>query len=519
MIDPETSFDGVRNVGFKDGRIATITKSKITGKETIDATGHVVAPGFIDTHSHSSGSEWGVKVSLRDGVTTPMDFELGAINISKWYGDKKDRWQANYGTVAAHEMQRMRVMDRMKFPDPVDAWKFAALRAESYKENGKPDWSETTSNLEQLNDILQGLDNELRDGALGIGSTIGYVSKGVTTFENFNVQRVAANYGRVFASHVRFQGNTTPPTEGVLGALEQIANGVALNQPILLSHDNNYGWWEIEERAQMLREQGYNIWSEYYPYTAGSTSIGAEFLKPDTIEKFGMTYERMFNPQTGNFMNRAEYDKIVAEDPGFVVVAFIDARQAWLKMWLRMPHMVIGSDTMPPLDAKGNYLTWDDPYEKFSGHPRTAGTFAKVLRLAPEHDVSLIHALSQASYWPAKHLGDAGIEAMKVRGRMQEGMVADVTIFNPETVTDNATYKAGENGLPSTGIPYVIVNGTIVVKDSKVLKGVYPGQPIRYAAQSKGRFQPLAKESYLKSIMGVNHVDLDDEALGKEAKQ
>ena len=96
---------------------------------------------------------------------------------------------------------------------------------------------------------------------------------------------------------------------------------------------------------------------------------------------------------------------------------------------------------------------------------------------------------------------------------------ADITIFNPETVKDNATYKAGANGLPSTGIPYVIVNGTIVVKDSKVLKGVYPGQPIRYAVQSKGRFKPLVKESYLKAIMGVNYVDLDDEALGKEAKQ
>ncbi|MGW8187848.1 MAG: hypothetical protein ACWGNK_11290 [Desulfobacterales bacterium] len=68
-------------------------------------------------------------------------------------------------------------------------------------------------------------------------------------------------------------------------------------------------------------------------------------------------------------------------------------------------------------------------------------------------------------------------------------------------------------------IPYVIVNGTIVVKDSKVLKGVHPGQLIRYAVQSKGRFKPLVKESYLKAIMGVNYVDLDDEALGKEAKQ
>ena len=87
-----------------------------------------------------------------------------------------------------------------------------------------------------------------------------------------------------------------------------------------------------------------------------------------------------------------------------------------------------------------------------------------------------MHTLAQTSYWSAKHLGDAGIEAMKVRGRMQEGMVADITIFDPENIKDNSTYKTGENGLPSSGIPYVLVNGTIVVKDSKVQK-VFPGQP------------------------------------------
>jgi N-acyl-D-aspartate/D-glutamate deacylase len=76
-------------------------------------------------------------------------------------------------------------------------------------------------------------------------------------------------------------------------------------------------------------------------------------------------------------------------------------------------------------------------------------------------------------------------------------MVADITIFDPETVTENATYKAGENGLPSTGIPYVLVNGTIVVKESKVLKGVTPGQPIRFPVEEKGRFVAATREAWL----------------------
>jgi N-acyl-D-aspartate/D-glutamate deacylase len=70
---------------------------------------------------------------------------------------------------------------------------------------------------------------------------------------------------------------------------------------------------------------------------------------------------------------------------------------------------------------------------------------------------------------------------MKLRGRLKPGAVADITIFDPATVTDNATFDQGKNSLPSTGIPYVIVNGTVVVKDSKVLKDVFPGQPIRNA--------------------------------------
>jgi hypothetical protein len=85
---------------------------------------------------------------------------------------------------------------------------------------------------------------------------------------------------------------------------------------------------------------------------------------------------------------------------------------------------------------------------------------------------------------------------MQVSGRMQEGMVADITIFDPQTVTDNSTYAKGT--LPSTGILHVLVNGIIVMKDQEPLKGVNPGQPIRFEPV-KSRFEPLTVENWTKT--------------------
>ena len=76
-----------------------------------------------------------------------------------------------------------------------------------------------------------------------------------------------------------------------------------------------------------------------------------------------------------------------------------------------------------------------------------------------EANVPLLFTLSQLSYWSAKHLGDAGLKQMQVRGRLQEGMVADIVIFNPQTVAPTSTYTKGDQGLPPVGIPHVIVNG------------------------------------------------------------
>ena len=86
-----------------------------------------------------------------------------------------------------------------------------------------------------------------------------------------------------------------------------------------------------------------------------------------------------------------------------------------------------------------------------------------------------------------------GIEQMKVRGRLQPGMVADIVIFDPEIAAPKSTYKASENGLPPVGLPHVIVNGVLVKRDNEAT-GVFPGVPIRYPEESRGRFVPVEVE-------------------------
>jgi N-acyl-D-glutamate deacylase len=159
---------------------------------------------------------------------------------------------------------------------------------------------------------------------------------------------------------------------------------------------------------------------------------------------------------------------------------------------------------MAGVGEDGKLLPWDADWSEYRGHPRTSGSRGAVFRMAREQGVPLMFTISQASYWPAKHLGDSGLVAMQDRGRLQVGKVADITIFDPKTITDNSGFKVGQHGTPTTGIPYVVVNGTIVVKDSQVLP-VKPGQQIRYPVEPEGRFEPISREGWLNEhTIGLN---------------
>ncbi len=490
VMDPETMYDAVANVGVKDGRIAVITKDKIAGKQTIDATGLVVAPGFIDTHFHWT-RPIGYKLALRDGVTTAMDLEAGAFGprVGDWYAMHEGKAQVNYGTASGHEFARAAVMDGYK--KGLDAP--ASIR-ESRAGKG---WSDKVATLEDGNQMLSYIDEGLRQGALGVASTVGYIP-GATARELFEVQKVGANYRRFTAVHTRYTpGNVT--TE-VNGAQEVLLNAIALGAPAIINHYNNPGWQMVQELLVRLRQRGFNVWGEYYPYAAGSTTINASFLRPENwIDKLGNKYEdTLQDPDTGKFFTREQYEKTVAANPTKQIVLYKMDPKA-IPQWVAMPGVVMASDAMP-VPGDWDQFAWDTPYDKLPNmHPRAAGSHGASLRIARENDIPLMQMLATFSYNPAKYLGATGLKAMQERGRLQIGKVADITILDPRTVKDNATYAKG--ALPTTGIPYVIVNGVMVVKDSRVRPGVFPGQPIRFPAEAKGRFEPLSEDAWQNRFM------------------
>ena len=463
VMDPESMYDDVANVGIKDGRIATITKQKITGSETIKAKGLVVAPGFIDTHYHAV-DVFASKMALRDGVTTGMDLELGAFNVKDWYAAKAESgWQVNYGTTTGLNMARIAVHDpEIGLSEPEDFSTATPVIAKA-AEDGVPGWSVTKSSIEQMNQVIQILDEDLRQGALGVGAGVAYMAVGNTSYELFAAQEAAANYNRLTSVHTRYHLNKDTPTEAPIAFDEIFTNAMLLGAPLLMAHNNDYGWWEIEEKLQLAREKGLNMWSEYYPYAAGSTPVSATFLRPEVWkDQYGYRYEdTLYDPVADAYLTDETYADLVANNAGRAVVVFFPYRDEWMPNWLTIPHMTLASDAMAGVGDDGNLLSWDADWSEYRGHPRTSGTRGRTFRMAREQGVPLMFTISQASYWVAKHLGDTGLKSMQERGRLQVGKIADITIFDADKITDNSGFKVGEHGIPTTGIPYVVVNGTI----------------------------------------------------------
>ncbi len=485
VIDPETNFDGIRNVGVLDGRIALITEESIAGKETVDATGKIVAPGFIDTHFHFQ-KPIGYSLGIRDGLTSSLDFEMGCAGsyIADWYEARKGVTQANYGIAVSHEFARAMVIDGSK-GDYLQDGPIAAL--ETRKKTG---WSVTRPTLEQGNAILQEIDKGLQAGAVGIGSTVGYMRKGVSTREMFEVQKVGARYDRPTGAHTRYTLGTDVTENN--GAQELVANALALDAPAILLHFNNAGWQLTQEMIIRLQEQGHNIWGEIYPYAAGSTPINAEFLRPESwVDDLGNRYEdTMLDPETNEYLTLETYKATIASTPTKPIVVFKQPEENIVK-WLRLKGVTMASDATAatPYDAP-----WDFPMDSLGGtHPRTAGARGATIRLGRENNIPMMQLVSILSYNAAKHLGETGLTFFQERGRMQNGMVADIVVFDPETFTDNSTYQQG--AIPSTGMKAVIVNGQVTVRDD-VLLPVFAGQPIRFEPEAKPRFEPISVESW-----------------------
>ena len=165
VIDPETNFDAVQNVGIKDGEIAIITADDINGKETIDATNQVVSPGFIDIHAH--GQNIGdYRMQAMQGVTTMLELESGVLPVGPWYeGQAAKKLPLNYGTASGWTYARIATFSDTE-PEATVA----------YFQNAQKDldWKMNIASPDQEEKILGYVEEGLNDGALGIGINAGY---------------------------------------------------------------------------------------------------------------------------------------------------------------------------------------------------------------------------------------------------------------------------------------------------------------------------------------------------------
>ena len=472
VMDPESGLDAIRNIGIRGDKIDIITEQAIEGKETLDATGHVVAPGFIDLHAHGQGP-FDIKTKLRDGVTSPLEIEAGAFPVGVYYKSMEGKSQANYAASVGHVWARMAALDGV---DPEGLGLYSGSMNKCVADGSQ--WHEkNTDDPKDIERILANIEQGLKEGGVGIGIPVGYFNK-CSSKELEAVFALAKRCKTFISSHVRYMSNIQP--SGIMGLLEMIALSYTYDVPLFIHHIHSTSLHRTAEALGIVdaaQKKGLNIIAEAYPYDYGSSVIGADYLGEGFQEAIGMDYSDILYIPTMEKMTKELLAKYREADPGgFMMMRHM--RMPDVDAAMQHDGVVVGSDAMGYGDKDGKPLAWDADPATGTAHPRGAGCYAKTLRLVREKDyMPLMTAISKMSYLTAKWLEDF-IPDMKQRGRLKPGANADISIFNPDTVKDNAVPEPGKFALPSTGIPHVIVNGTIVVKDSEVLK-VYPGQAIK----------------------------------------
>ena len=442
VIDPESGLDAIRNLGVTAGRIDVITDADLAGDETIDAVGMVVASGFIDLHSHGQDHENYV-IQARDGVTTALELEVGAGDVDAWYAEREGRAAVNFGASVGHIPVRIDVMN-----DPGD---FLPVADAAFRE-ATPD---------ELRQIKQGIETGLQRGALAVGFGLDY-TRGCSRWEALEVFRVAAKYGASCHVHVRGKGHQDPMSS-IEAAGEVIAASAISGAPLHIVHIQSTGLHATGATLGMVqgaRDQGLDVTTECYPYTAGMTAIDSALFSEGWEQKYGISYDSLQWADTGERLTAstfAEYREI----GGMVIVH-------------STPQDAVDTAVTSPLTA----IATDGFLRNGKGHPRTSGTYSLILgRYVRERKaLSLKDALAKCSLMPAQRL-ERRAPAFASKGRLQPGMDADIVVFDPDRVIDNSTYE--QPALPPTGIEYVVVGGKAVVEAAVVVEGAMPGVGIK----------------------------------------
>lgn len=446
VMDPESNLDAVRNVGISGGKIRAISEEPLQGKSSIDASGLVVAPGFIDLHQHGHEAK-NYEFKAHDGVTTSLELEVGTDDVDGWYAEREGKALVNFGASVGHIPVRMRVMK-----DP-SAW----------LPTGHAAHREATPT--ELKEIADGIQHGLRRGALAVGMGINYTAA-ATHEEILEVFRVAAAAHAPVHVHLRYAGMKEPET-GLAALQEVIADAAATGAPLHVVHITSIGLRSTPTLMAVIkgaRARGLDVTMECYPYVAASTSLESAIFDEGWQERQAITYKDLKWSNTGERLTAETFAKYRKEG-GNVVIFSIPEDVA--RFAVADPSVMIASD--------GSRLTGPKI------HPRGQGTFARVLGyyVREEKALSLMTALRKMTLMPAQRLEKRAL-MFHDKGRIQVGADADITVFDPGKVKDQATFD--EPLQFSVGIPFVLVNGVAVVKDGQTVAGAFPGRAARAPA-------------------------------------
>lgn len=444
VMDPETGLDAVRNVVIDNGRIVAITTEPQSADEVIEVDGLVVAPGFIDLHAHGQDVVSN-RFQVADGVTTAMDLEIGMYPVAEWYESRQGDALIHYGATVAHVVTRYAAVEG-SVPTDIRQYRIDAFAAESARQ------PVTEAQLERT---LVLLEEGLRQGALGVGFGITY-TPGATHAEILAAFAKAATLDAPVFVHMRASsrmgGDRLAPIQEVIA--DAAATGVALHIVHINSSTNEAARPAIA-LIRAARDRGVDVTTESYPYTAGSTLIESALF-----DNWAGDHANLQWAATGERLNEESFRRY-RQEGGWVI---IHGRREETNEWIvAQPDVIVASDGITFRDGPA--------------HPRGAGCYARILGhyVRERGALDLMTALSKMSLQPARRLEGIAPQ-MKQKGRVQVGADADLTIFDPARVRSRATYS--DSMQMSEGIEYVLVDGTLVVRNGELVEGVAPGQPI-----------------------------------------
>jgi N-acyl-D-aspartate/D-glutamate deacylase len=514
------------DVAIAGGRIVAVGRITKRGAREIDAAGLVVSPGFIEMHGHAgipllvSGR---AESTIRQGITTVSEGEGSSPAPAIGYAaEETRRTLAEYG-LSLDWTTLGGFFDRLeKQGISTNFYTFVSqgsIRKAVYGVENRPPTAAEMRRMEELTHAA------MRDGAFGLSSSMSHPPGIWTSAEEFiALAKIAASYGGLYTRHLEDE------SDSLLNAIsEAIAVGESARIPVEIFHLKVAGprnWGKLARGAidmiEAARARGVDVFADQYPYErsgwplansipawareGGDEAMVKRLTDPSTrmrirvdIERgftnsgIGMTKDGLENiyistlsgadnqRHIGKSVSQVAKERgaepietffdLLIEEKGRVGATYWWMSEEDIKTIMRVPWVAFSTDGSP-VAASG-------PLSHGKPHPRYYGTFPRILGryVREERVISLEDAIRKATSLAAQRLG------LRDRGLVREGMWADITVFNPDTVADRATYE-DPHRYPA-GIDYVIVNGQVVI-DKGEHTGAMPGRVLRKSASTSG---------------------------------